>query len=74
MADKGLITEPSLLSLWAENVDWEAQLFPEVSADVATSWGDAEVFPDCLRVIWADLSMMISRQQEQCKLRDKSQQ
>lgn len=28
----------------------------------------------CLRVSWADLSMVISRQQEQCKLRDKSQQ
>lgn len=43
-------------------------------ADVATSGGDAEAFPYCLRGSWADLSMMISRQQEQCKLRDKSQQ
>lgn len=43
-------------------------------ADVASSWGDAEAFPCFLRVGWADLSMVISRQQEQCKLRDKSQQ
>lgn len=41
MTDKGLIREPSLLSLWVENVDWEAPLCPDFFffffADVATS-------------------------------------
>lgn len=29
MADKGLIRDPSLLSLWLGNVDWEAPSRPE---------------------------------------------
>lgn len=42
MADKGLIREPSLLSLW---LDWEAPLCPEFFfADVAASGDEVEAF------------------------------